>query len=265
MSTESAADPRPLEATADGKAIEEFLRGLDAIVDEAVVESRPGEIRTEAVDPASVALVRATLSPPAFEDAPARAEPFGIRVPKLCDVLTDGEAVGLDYDPDRRKLDLTVGPYRYTHSTIDAGHVRDSDGPPDMDLTFEGDLDGDQLREAVEWFDEFTTHIRVGYDPDAETFWMEADERTGDSIGTDDGCFELARVDLEAVREAGHADSLFSADYFRKLAGAIPEGRTVTLRVGEEFPMKLSYRIHNSAGEQCGHVEFMQAPRIQTS
>jgi len=133
-----------------------------------------------------------------------------------------------------------------------------------MDLAFEARLDGDILRTAVEWFDEFTTHIRVGYDPDERTFWMEADERRGDRIGTDDGCFERSRSDLEAVRDAGHADSMFSADYSRDLVGAIPEEREVTIRVGEEFPMMLSYPIHDSAGETCGRVEFMQAPRIQS-
>jgi proliferating cell nuclear antigen len=261
----NTASTPPLNATVDRHALEEFLTALDAIVDEATIESRAGEIRTKTVDPASVALAEASLAPDAFADAPAPGgERFGIRVPQLRDLLTDAETVGLDYDPDTRNLDLSIGPYRYTHATIKAEHVRDSDGPPEMDLAFEARLDGDRLREAVEWFDEFTTHVGVGYDPDAETFWMAADERSGNSIGTDDGRFELSRGDLEAVREHGHADSMYSTDYFRKLVDAIPEGREVTIHVGEEFPMLLAYPIHDGAGEACGRVVFMQAPRIQS-
>jgi len=256
----SAQTAGPLEATVDTRAFDEYLTALDAIVDEATIEPMAGALRTETVDPANVAIASAELSPDAFEDAPAKAGPFGITVPKLHDQLTSAETVGLS----QLKLDLTTGPFRYTHATHDPETIRDSDGPPEMDLAFEARLDGDILRTAVEWFDEFTTHIRVGYDPDERTFWMEADERRGDRIGTDDGCFERSRSDLEAVRDAGHADSMFSADYSRDLVGAIPEEREVTIRVGEEFPMMLSYPIHDSAGETCGRVEFMQAPRIQS-
>jgi hypothetical protein len=263
MTTTSDTDTE-LDATVDGTALDEYLGAVGALCDEATIEPHDGGLRTEGVDPANVALVRATLAVDAFETAPANGDPFGITVSKLNGLLSDAETVGLSHDDDRRKLALTAGPYRYTHATIDPGHLRESDGPLEMDLNFEAQLDGDRLREAVEWFDEFTTHIRVGYDPDGQRFWMEADERSGNSIGTDDGVFELTRDDLAAVRDHGHADSQFSADYFRDLVQAIPMGREVTLRVGEEFPMELSYPIHDSAGETCGRVEFMQAPRIQS-
>jgi DNA polymerase III sliding clamp (beta) subunit (PCNA family) len=245
-------------------ALGEYLQALDALVDEARVEPHDGGLRTETVDPANVALARVTLAADAFETAPTSGGAFGITVSKLRGLVTGAETVGLAHDDDTRKLGITFGPYRYTHATIDPEHLREPDGPPEMDLNFESQLDGDQLRDAVEWFHEFTTHINVGYDPEAQSFWMEANERRGNSMGTDDGVFELSRSDLETVRDHGHADSVYSADYFVDIVRAVPEGRSVTIRVGEQFPMMLSYPIHNSAGEACGRVEFMQAPRIQS-
>lgn len=258
------SDTDGFEAQIDATALDEYLQALDALVDEARVEPHDGGLRTETVDPANVALARVTCGAGAFETAPTSGGAFGITVSKLRDLVSDAETVALAHDDDTRKLDITFGPYRYTHATIDPEHLRESDGSLEMDLNFEAQLDGDQLREAVEWFFEFTTHIRLGYDPGAETFWMAADERSGNSIGTDDGVFELARPDLVAVRQHGHADSMYSADYFLDIVRAIPEDREVTIRVGEEFPMVLSYPIHDSAGEACGRVEFMQAPRIQS-
>jgi proliferating cell nuclear antigen len=252
------------EAQIDTAAFEEYLQALDALVNEALIEPHDGGFRTDGIDPANVAMARTTLAVDAFGTAPTAGDPFGITVEKVRDVIPETDATTLQYDGDKRKLTLKGGPYRYTHSALNADTVRESDGPPEMDLNFEARLDGDLLREAVEWFFEFTTHIRVGFDPDNATFWMEADERQGNSIGTDDGVFELPRDEMAAVRQFGHADSMFSADYFRDIVRAIPEGREVTIRVGEESPMLLAYPIHDSAGEPCGRVEFMQAPRIQS-
>lgn len=264
MPTQQDTDPR-LDTTVDATAWTEYLAALDAICNEALIEPHDGGLRTEAVDPANVALVRATLAVDAFADAPVRADPFGVSVPALHDIPPAAETVDLDLDPDTRQLDVTAGPYRYTHATHNPDTIRESGGPPEMELSFEGRLDGDRLREAVQWFAEFGDHIKVGYDADAQTFWMECIEGLGDSVGTDEGRFELDRRELYAVREAGHANSLFSADYFTSLVTAVPEGRPVTVRVGEEFPMLLTYPIYDSVGETCGRVEFMQAPRIQTS
>jgi hypothetical protein len=211
-----------------------------------------------------VARLRATLAGDAFADSSPMEQPFGIRPQALRKVLTDTDQTALEYDADTRKLALVSGSCRYTHSALSADTIRNSDGPPDMDLGFEAELSGDQFREVVEWFDGFTTYLRMGYDPSDRRFWIEANERRGGSIGTDDGCFELSRSDLDYVRDAGHADSMFSIDYTRDIAAAIPEGRTVTIRVGEEYPMILSYSIHDADGAACGRVEFMQAPRVQS-
>lgn len=245
-------------------AIDEYLSALDAVADEAKIEPHEGGFRTDATDPAHVALVRATLSADAFDTPEPTGDPFGVTVPRLRDLLTDTDTVGLEYDADTQKLDLVTGQFRYTHATLSADTVRNSNEPPEMDLPFEAKLCGDLFREAVEWFDKFTTHIRIGYDPSDATFWMAANERHGTSTGTDDGCLELARSELKYVRDAGHADSLFSADYTMDIVAAVPEGRTITVRVGEEYPMILSYPIHDADGEKVGRVKFMQAPRIQS-
>jgi proliferating cell nuclear antigen len=258
------SDTDGFEAQIDTSAFEEYLQALDAIVDEALIEPHDGGFRTDAIDPANVAMLRTTLATDAFEDDPTIGEPFGIRTSPIQDVLTDADTVELEYDADTQKLDVVSGPYRYTHAALSHDTIRESEGPPDIELGFKARIQGDQLREAVEWFFGFTTHIRAGFDPDTQTFWMEADERRGNSIGTDDGCFELGRDDLGTIEKYGHADSMLSADYLLDIVQAIPEGREVTIRLGEEFPMMLSYPIHDSAGETCGRVEFMQAPRIQS-
>lgn len=251
--------------------LKEYLNAIDALVDEAVINVTESGLETSVADPANVAIVEAKLGFGAFSETEGEDQSFGVGTRRIGDLVADTDGmVTLAYDDDLRKLELGLGPYLYTHATLSPDTVRGETDVPEMDLGFSADINIDELRQAIEWFDEFTTHVRVGYDPENEKFWMEATERTrSGSMGTDDGTFELDRSDLERVREHGHADSHFSLDYFKDIVRAVPEGYPVTLRIGEEFPMILSYKIGweetgPNEGFAHGEVKFLQAPRIQS-
>jgi len=252
------------------ETVREYMDAINAIVDEAVIEVTDGGIASRYIDPASVAMGRVKLDNGAFVEQIGDEQEFGIYSCQIEDIIHDDghQHVTLDYDSDRRKLDVTQGPYRYTSAAIAPDSVRGRPTTPQMDSAFQGQLEVEQLRRAVEWFDEFSHHVRMGYDSTNHKFWMEAMERDGSGdIGTDDGVFELDRNDLWGVREAGEADSNFSLDYLRKIVNAIPDGRRVTLGIGEHLPLLLSYRIgfedgENGLGQPHGEVMFQQAPRI---
>jgi len=252
--------------------LQEYLDATNALVDEAAVHANDDRLVTRAVDPANVAMVRAELSSSAFSERDGPEAAFGIDTRTIGNLVDgiDSAFLDLNYEPNTRKLKLASGPYRYTHAAHDPETIRIEPDIPDLDLSFKATINSDQLREAVAWFDEFTTHVRVGYSPDEGTFWMRADERrgTGD-IGTDDGAFELDRGELGYIDKSGYADSQFSVDYFRDIVNAIPEDRPVTVIMGEQFPMKLTYEIGweemgPNEGFAHGEVTFFQAPRIQT-
>lgn len=260
------------DAKLDSYYFEEYLAAVDSIVDEAVIRVTDSGIETKAVDPANVAMVEAELGFEAFRESEGDEQAFGVNTRRLSGLVDgfEGKTVSLDYEPVHKKLKLGLGPYHYTHSCLDPDTVRKEPDIPEMDLAFSADIEIEQLREAIEWFDEFTTRVRIGYDTEDAKFWIEAMERnlSGD-VQTDDGVFELDRSELVRVRKTGEADSHFSLDYLKDIIGAVPEGYTVTIRVGEEYPMALSYKIGweeigPAEGVSHGEVKFMEAPRIQT-
>jgi len=271
MATEPEQKPG-FSGEVDKHYFEEYLSAVDSLVDEAIIRITDSGIETKAVDPANVAMVETELGFGAFLESEGDEQAFGVGTRRLSELIADVEdsTVSLDFDPGPRKLNLGIGPYHYTHSCIDPDSIRKEPTIPEMDLAFSADINIDQLRQAIEWFHEFTTHVRVGYDTANSKFWIEAMERDrSGSVQTDDGVFELDRSDLERVRETGEADSHFSLDYFKDIIGAVPDGYPVTIRVGEEFPMELSYKIgweETGPGEGIAHgeVKFMQAPRIQS-
>ncbi|UBF23396.1 DNA polymerase sliding clamp PCNA [Haloarcula tailed virus 3] len=256
----SKTKPQMIEASIDPEPFAQYLNAVSGLVDEAKVHIGPDGLRTEAVDPANVAMVAVELDADAFETAPTTEHTFGAYITRLLDILPrEYGTVDLTYDPNQQKLDIRAGPYSYTYNALDPENVRKEPDLPDMDLNFEGTINSDLLKEAIEWFDHYTTHVRMGYDPVDQRFWMDAMERDrkGDPK-TDDGGFSLDRAQLDGVEQVGEANSHFSMDYLRERVDVFPEDTQVTLRVGKEFPMNMFYGIEN------GEVEFMMAPRIQS-
>lgn len=256
----------------DREYLADFLSAPDALVDEAIFQITEDGLESRAIDPANVALVEASLDFDAFREAEGDEQKFAIDTYRLTPLVvgTEETDAALDFDPDTRKLDLGLGPYRYTHACMDPDSIRKEPTIPHMDLGFEARIKIDRLREAILWFDEFTTHVRIGYEPGDERFFIEGMERDhSGNVQTDDGVFELDRSELECVTQDGPANSHFSLDYFKDIVNAVPDGTTVTIRAGEEFPMVLSYEIAwegdaSEAGSAHGAVKFMQAPRIQS-
>jgi proliferating cell nuclear antigen len=268
----SAEQTKGFDAKLNSYYFKEYLTAVDSIVDEAVIRVTDSGIETKAVDPANVAMVEAKLGFGAFVENEGGEQAFGVNTRRLSSLVDDFEAgsVSLDFEPEPRKLNFGTGPYHYTHSCLDPDSIRKEPNIPKMDLSFSADIEIDKLSQAIEWFDEFTTRVRVRYATENGKFWIEAMERdrSGD-VKTDDGVFELDRSELEQVRELGEADSHFSLDYLKDIIDAVPDGYPVTITIGEEFPLTLSYKIgweETGPGEGVAHgeVKFMQAPRIQT-
>lgn len=255
------------KAELNSEFFEAYLSAVDALADEAVVRIEEDGLQSAAVDPANVAMVEAQLSGQAFRLFDRSDSDFGVSTYKLHPLLeeTDEDVASLDYDVDTRKLELRLGPYLYTHSTVSPDTVRDEPTIPDLDdLAFTGRVKIERLREAVDWFNTFAEHVKLGFDAANDELFMEAIEDRGNGSGTDDGVFQLERSELEGVRKPGEASSQFYLDYFSDIVAAVPDETVVQLRLGREMPFRLSYEIEGDDGESAGQVTFMQAPRIQS-
>lgn len=261
-----------LNAEVSQEYLLDFINAIDAVVDECRVHVTEDGLNVKAVDPANVAIVDAELNAEAFQSYDAKETKFGINtrvVKNILECFEDGKPVNLSLETTK-KLVLSSGRYSYTYAILDPDVIRDDPTIPDMDLTTKVDLDGDRLTNAVEFCNQFAQKVALGYDEDNETLYLESIEETARGVGTDDGEFVLPREDIEYVHYTGEARSLYSLDYFTDLTDALPEGETVTVEVGEEFPMTATYGIAPDplgpqSGRYLGEVTIMQAPRIASN
>ncbi len=232
------------------------LDSVSVLVDECKIRLDEDELTIRAVDPANVGMVDLSLDTAAFESYETDGGVIGVnlsRLEEIAKMADSDQLVHLELDEETRKLHIEFDGLEYTLALIDPDSIRQEPDLPDLDLAAEIVIEGRDIDRAVKAADMVSDHIALGVDPEAETFYVDAQ---GD---TDDVHLELTREDLIDL-SPGDAHSLFSLDYLKEMNKAIPKDAEVTIELGEEFPVKLHFDI----AEGQGNVTFMLAPRIQS-
>lgn len=246
----------PLRVVAPASTLRTAVDVLGALVDECRMRFDAGGVHVAAMDPATVASVSLELTPAAFESYTADERTLGVPLERLDDVLSmasGDDPVVLALDPETRRLNVAVADLDYTMALVDPDAIR---SPPDLaELEFEYaasvTLDAGALTRSVRAADMVSDHATLGVDADDGVFTVEA---TGD---TDDVCHRIAEEDLLDA-DLGDAESLYSVDYLLALERPIPSGTAVTLRLGTEVPVSLSFAVDDGAVQ----VEYALSPRI---
>jgi proliferating cell nuclear antigen len=253
---ESVPEETPLRVVAPASTLRTAVDVLGALVDECRMRFDAEGVHVAAMDPATVASVSLDLDTSAFESYDVEERTLGVPLDRLDDVLSmasGDDPVQLALDPETRRLNVAVAGLDYTMALVDPDAIR---SPPDLDgmdfeYTASVTLDAGALTRSVRAADMVSDHATLGVDADDAAFTVEA---TGD---TDDVCHRLADADLLDA-DLGDAESLYSVDYLLALERPIPAGSEVTLRLGTEIPVSLSFAVADGAGQ----VEYALSPRI---
>jgi proliferating cell nuclear antigen len=256
LSGVAVARSNMFKAIVDAETLRTALDSVGVLVDECKIHLNEDGLAIRAVDPANVGMVDLELDASAFESYEADGGLIGVNLTRLEDIakMADaGQLVQLELDEQTRKLHIQLDGLEYTLALIDPDSIRKEPDLPDLDLPARIVLEGADIDRAVKAADMVSDHIALGVNADAEFFYVDAE---GD---TDDVHFELARDELIDL-QSGAAHSLFSLDYLKDMNRAIPKNGEVSVDLGEEFPVRISFEI----AEGMGSVTYMLAPRIQS-
>jgi proliferating cell nuclear antigen len=253
---ETRPEETPLHVVAPAATLRTAVDVLGALVDECRVRFDEEGLHVAAMDPATVASVSLDLDPTAFEVFDVEERTLGVPLERLDDVLSMGSGdgpVSLALDPETRRLAVAVAGLDYSMALVDPDAIR---SPPDLDeLDFDYAasvvLEAEALSRSIRAADMVSNHAAVGVDEDEEAFVVTAE---GD---TDDVRYRLSGEDLVDI-DPEEAESLYSVDYLRALDRPTSTGSEVTLRLGTEIPLSLSFEVADGAGQ----VEYALSPRI---
>ena len=232
------------------------LSSLRALVDEARIRVTEDGLTVRAVDSANVAMDDLELKAAAFESFKASPGTLGLSLDRLADpvrLASKDDLVQLFLDPESGKLIVVVDGLRYSMACLDSRTIRAEPTLPEFDLPAAVTVDRDAFQRGVKAADLVADHVRIRMEAGADALVIEAD---GD---TDAVTLELDGDDID-ILAAGDASTLFSLDYCKKLVRTIPTGTPVTLDLGEDFPLILSYELADGDGA----ITRMLAPRIET-
>lgn len=248
--------PASFRAAIQATHLKTVLSTLRAFVDKARVRVTDNGLTVRAVDSANVAMDDLELEAAAFESFEASPGTLGLDLSRLADpvgLATTDDLVQLFLDPESRKLIVVVDGLQYSMACLDPATIRSEPTLPEFDLPASVTIDRDVLQRGVKAADLVADHVRIRMEGEDETFLIEAE---GD---IDAVALELGGDDIDIIA-LGDADALFSLDYLKKMVRTVPKGTAVTLELGEDFPLILSYDLADGDGS----VTRMLAPRIET-
>jgi len=240
------------KAVINAESLRDAMEAVSSLVDEVKFSISEKGLELKAVDPANVAMVSLKIGSEAFEYFKATTGEIGVDLVRLSDVLSmadRGENVQLELDEESRKLKIGVSSLSYTLSLIDPTAIRKEPRIPELDLPAHVTLPGGELRRAVKAAEKVSDHVILGVSD--EGFYMEA---KGD---IDSLKLKIPSTELLGLKP-GEARSLFSLDYLEDMSKSIGKAREVTLELGIDYPLRVSYKIGPFV-----EINYLLAPRIE--
>lgn len=242
----------------DTGLLKDSLQSVSNIITEGVFQVSEDGIELIAADPAMVAMVDFTMQTDAF-DAYECEEPqkLGVNIEDLYSIVRragSDDRLVLGINEDESKLTLTMENNSTRNFSLALLNLDEEDIPStdDLEFTVTASLKTGSLSNAIGDAAVVGDAVSISADTDELVLTAEGDASnaaTHIAKGSD------GMVDLEAD---GEIRSMFSLDYLNKMIKAGKLSDSVTVRLGDDFPMRMEFQVPDKVS-----LSFILAPRIE--
>jgi proliferating cell nuclear antigen len=234
--------------------LKEIINVVSTLVDEVKVHVAQDGVSLKAVDPAHVAMVELKIGKDAFEELKATSAELGVDIEKLKDVLKlakAGDMLTIEHNEDQNKLVLVIANITRKMALVDTTGMSDPK-VPNLQYPTKVVLSVEDLNQGIRASESVSDHIALRVAPDGFELACEGD--------TDSVSLKLKKDLVKSLDAKEAARSLFSLDYFSNMVRAIPAGQEVTLHLGNDYPVRVEFKIADGDGQ----VMYLLAPRIES-
>ncbi|MFB6100571.1 MAG: proliferating cell nuclear antigen (pcna) [Candidatus Nanohalobium sp.] len=238
--------------------LKDSMKTISDLISEGLFQLKEDGIHLVAADPAMVGLVDFTLEEDVFETYEIDEEQkVGLNIENFYSILrraNSGDTITLEVDEDSSKFKITMENSSTRDFSLPILNLSEDDIPSVGDLdqfTFDAELDTSVLEGAIK--DAMVVSDAVTVSATGSQLEISAE---GDQSGVDFTVEEGA----EGVHEMNGSDarSMFSLDYLSKMIGAKKLTDVVTVKLGEDFPMRMEFIRPDEV-----ELNFVLAPRIE--
>ncbi len=242
------------QAKARADILKEVVNVVSTLVDEAKFSITAEGLALRAVDPAHIAIIDLSLGKDAFEEFKADETEIGLDIDKLSQFLKlarGDDVVDMKHDEDKRRLNIVVGDVTRRMSLIDTTGMTDPK-VPSLELPAKLSVKVDDLVQGIKASETVSDHIALTATPESFEMTCEGD--------MDQVNWKKAKKDMEVLEAPSSVRSLFPLEYFSNMLRAVPSGNAVTMYLGNDYPVKVEFKIAGGKGE----VRYLLAPRIES-
>ncbi|OGS44215.1 MAG: proliferating cell nuclear antigen (pcna) [Euryarchaeota archaeon RBG_13_57_23] len=242
------------QAKARADTLKEVVNVISTLVDEAKFTLNAEGLTIRAVDPAHIAMVDLKLGKEAFEEFKADESEIGLDIDKLNQFLKLARAddiVEIKHDEDKRRLNIVVGDITRRMSLIDTTGMSDPK-VPSLNLPAKLTVKVDDLVQGIKASETVSDHIALVASQESFEMTCEGD--------LDQVSWKKSKKDLEELDTPSSVRSLFPLEYFANMLKAVSSGSSVTMFLGNDYPVKVEFKIAGGKGE----VSYLLAPRIES-
>jgi len=240
----------------DVSLIQDSMKTVSDLISEGIFQLEDDGVKLVAADPAMVALVNFKLEKDVFEDYQLDEETkIGLNLENLYSILrraNSDDKIILEVKDDS-KFYITIENGSTREFSLPILNLSEDDIPSteDLEYSMSAELETAVLESAVK--DALVVGDSVVISADSEGIYIEAE---GDQSNVD---FTIDK-DAAGVLEfsGGEARSMFSLDYLNNMIGAKKLSDNVTIKLGDDFPMRLNFEVPEKA-----RLSFVLAPRIE--
>jgi proliferating cell nuclear antigen len=237
--------------------LQDSMKTISDLISEGLFQLTDDGIELVAADPAMVALVDFKLEEDVFESYELEEETkVGLNLENFYSILrraNSNDTIVLSMDEDDSKFYIKMENTSTRDFSLPVLNLSEDDIPDTQNLEFEviADLETVVLEDAIGDAMVVGDSVRISATEDGIDIVSEGDQsNVSFHIDSDaEGVLEL---------EGGEADSMFSLDYLDNMVGAKKLSDTATVKLGDDFPMRMEFVVPDKA-----NLSFVLAPRIE--
>lgn len=237
--------------------LKDSMKTISDIITEGLFQFTEDGVKLVAADPAMVGLVDFKLEKEVFDEYELEEErKIGLNLENLYSILrraNSDDTITLEVDEDNSQFKITMESSSTRNFSLPILNLSEDDIPDtgDLEFTVTAEMTTDTLESAIKDAMVVSDSVTVSSDANEIKISAEGDQSNAEfTVDKDsEGVIEI---------EGTNAESMFSLDYLSKMIGGKKISDNVTIKLGEDFPMRLEF-----IEPEKTNLSFVLAPRIE--